>query len=84
MNATLVINALSLAAYLSLQVAAAALVGAVIAGILKAATQIEDQVIGFAAKLASVTVLGYFVADKFFAQILAFAVRVWGGMDFYN
>ena len=84
MDYSLVISAFQLVFYLSLPVFAAALGGALVAGVLQVTTQIEDQSISFFAKFAAVAVL-FFVATAYFSsEILTFTQRVWAGVDYYQ
>ena len=84
MDFSIVISALQLVFYLSIPIVAMALAGALVAGILQVTTQIEDQVIGFAAKFSAVALL-FFLASAYFShEVLGFTQRIWGGADFYQ
>ena len=76
--------AMKLVFSLSLPLFGAVLSGAVLAGILRVSTQIDDSVIGFAGRFAGVTVLLYFSSLYYSKQVLDFAMRVWGSADFYH
>ena len=84
MDYSLVINALQLVVYLSSIIILAALGGALVAGILRVTTQIEDPSIGFAGRLTGVVLMCYLAAGYFSSEISEFAARVWGGADFYQ
>ena len=84
MDYSIVITAFQLVFYLSLPVLAAALGGALVAGVLQVATQIEDQLIGFVGKFAAVVLLLFFATAYFSNEVLGFTQRVWGGADFYQ
>ena len=77
-------NALMLVVTLSMPFIGAALVGALVGGVLKVTTQIEDQVIGFAGKLAAVALLGYFTAHHYYSEIASFTSGVWGNSSLYH
>jgi flagellar biosynthesis protein FliQ len=61
----------------------AAMVAAVIVGILKTATQIDDRIFSFAGRLFGVMLVAYFFFNLGSAEIVEFARRVWGGTQFY-
>ena len=84
MDFYLVINALGLVAYLSAIIIIAALVGAAIAGVLRVVTQIDDQVISFAGKLACVSLLFYLVGTYFSSELIEFASALWGRSEYYK
>ena len=84
MDYSIVINAFQLVFYLSLPVLGAALGGALLAGVLQVATQIEDQSISLAARLGAVVLLLFFATSYFFNEIIGFTQRIWGGADFYQ
>jgi flagellar biosynthesis protein FliQ len=83
MDYSLVVNALQLSVYLGGFVVVAALAGAVIAGVLRVATQIDDPSIGFAARLAAVIGAIYLGADFGLARISEFASQVWGSSLYF-
>ena len=83
MDYTVLVDALQLVVAVSWPVLAAVLAGAVIAGVLRVATQIDDPVISFIGRLCAAAVLGYFAAAHYAGEVAGFATRVWGGADFY-
>ena len=84
MDYSILINAFQLVFYLSLPVLAAALGGALVAGVLQVVTQVEDQVIGFIGRLSAIIILFVLATAYFSNEVLGFTQRVWGGTDFYH
>ena len=58
--------------------------GALIAGVLQVATQIDDPVIGFIGRLSAVVLLFFFAAAFFSSEMHTFTERLWSGTDFYH
>ncbi len=83
MDFSLIISAAQMTAYLSFLVLLAASSGAVIAGVVRVTTQIEDRVIGTLGRLSGVALFLYFLSATYSSQIADFASRVWGGPDSY-
>jgi flagellar biosynthesis protein FliQ len=83
MDTTLVVTALGVVCQISLVLFAAALVGAICAGILRVATQIDDAVIGLSGKIAAVAVLFYVSGGYFQGQLFSFAQNVWSSSNYY-
>ena len=84
MNSDLMINALQLAGFVIAPALLAISIGAIIAGILRLSTQIDDPVIGFAGKIAGISLFLYLASAHFTRELLSFTARVWGGSDFYQ
>ena len=80
---TIIFGALRFIVYLSAPFVAAAVVGAVIAGILRVTTQIEDASISFAGKLAAVSVFLYLAAGRYSNEIIEYTQSLWGRIDLY-
>ena len=76
-------SALTLIAAISGPVFAAALAGAIIAALIKAAVQLDDSLISIAARIAAVVLVGYLGALRYSEQIVEFARRVWGSAENY-
>lgn len=83
MDGSIILNALGLFVQLVAPVLLAALLAGLVAGILRSATQIDDSIIGYSAKLASVGMALYLLSGRYSTQMLEFTKRVWGGSDFY-
>ncbi len=84
MDTVLLLQALRLAVAASLPVLGAALLGAIVLGMIRVATQIEDGVLTFVGKFIAVALLFYLAAGLVTSQTLNFAERVWTGSDFYR
>ncbi|MFN8391704.1 MAG: flagellar biosynthetic protein FliQ [Bdellovibrionota bacterium] len=85
METTLLIaNALRLVAQLSLPLFLAILAGAVVSGVIRVATQIDDASIGFAGRFTAAVALLYFGSLSLSKPVFDFALRIWGGADFYH
>lgn len=84
MDYYIISNALMLALSLSLPVLAAALAGALVAGVIKVAMQIEDPVIGFAGKFTALAILGFFAASRLYGEIVSFTGSIWGNASLYH
>ena len=83
MNHNLIYDALQLVIYSLWPIFAAVLCGAVLAGILRVTTQIDDPVISLLGRIGGVLVFGYFAAVHYVDQIAEFAKQVWGGVQYY-
>ena len=84
METTQFINTLIFAAYLTIPVMAAVLGGALVAAILRVSTQIDDQAVAFAGRLAGFVLLVYFAAGRFISEITSFTSGFWGNTSFYH
>lgn len=84
MDWSLITNALGLVVQLSVPVIAAALAGALIVGVLQAATQIQDEAIGFAGRFFAVLLLIYVAGSQLSDGVVEFTQRVWSGADVYR
>ena len=83
MVTTIIANAFALIAALALPFLLAALAAALLAGVLKAALQLDEQALSFVVRLTAAAAVVYFGAGYFNAQLMDFAKRLWGGVDFY-
>jgi len=83
MDLSILGNSLSLAAQITTLFVGAALLGAVVTGMLRAATAIDDEVISFTGKLVAVGCLIFFSSGYVWSLLIDFANRLWGGADFY-
>lgn len=84
MDQLLIVAGLKMAAYFSGLIAAAAVGGAVVSGVVKVVTQIDDPALGFAGRLAGVVLLLYLGFSYAGGEILSFSQRTWGGIDYYR
>ena len=84
MELSLVINALGLLAYLTGLVLVAALVGAVLAGVLRMITQIDDNLLSFLGKLVFVGIFIYLASGYFSNELSDFAEASWGRAEYYH
>jgi flagellar biosynthesis protein FliQ len=84
MESLLISNTLRLAAHLCLPLFIAVLIGALVSGIVRVATQIDDPAIGFAGRFAAVAAFLYFSSLSMSKEVVDFALRIWGGGDFYH
>jgi flagellar biosynthesis protein FliQ len=84
MDQSVVISGLQLAAYLSFITLLAASFGALVAGVLRVTTQIEDAVLGLLGRLTGVLLVLYFASGMYSSQVIDFSTRIWGGPDFYR
>lgn len=58
-------------------------VAAILAGIFKVATQIDDLSIGFFGRTVGAFFFLYFASSYYAPRIVEFATRIWGGSDYY-
>lgn len=84
MDYYLLTNALTLVVTLSIPFLLAVVVAALFSGIIEAATQIQDPVFGFVAKLAAVLVVGSLVAGYYSGEVTEFSRAMWGNSQFYK
>lgn len=78
-DTSLLIEALCLVLYVSLPFLAGILAGALMGGIIRVSTQIDDPVISFTARLFAFATTVYFIAGYYSENILGFAQKVWAG-----
>jgi len=83
MDYSIVVNALALTVYLGAFVVVAAVGGAVMAGVLRVATQIDDPSLGLAGRVAAVVFVLYLSAEHGFARVSEFAFQIWGNASFF-
>ena len=77
-------TALTLVASLCLPVLGAALAGALVAAVLKAAIQLDDSVVNLAFKLAAIGLLFYYNASFFTNAIGEFTEKIWAAEETYR
>lgn len=77
-------NALEMFFHLVLPILGAILCGGILAGIFQALTQIQDRVIGLAAKLSSFGLACYLFSGEIARSFTEFTTRIWGGADLYR
>lgn len=83
MDFSIVIAAVQLTAYLSFLALLAASSGALIAGVVRVVTQIEDRVISLLGRFTGIALFLYFMSSTYSSEIAEFASRIWGGADTY-
>ena len=83
-DAVHVITALQFVVYASIPLLGAVLVGALVAGVLRVATQIEDTSISYVGRFAGVAILLYLTSDGLIKELISITARIWGGADFYH
>ena len=84
MEITALQSVLQLILYFGGALVLAALLGGAVAGVLRAATQIDDSAIGFFGRLTAVVLLLYFASSYYSSELVGFTSRLWGGADFYH
>jgi type III secretory pathway component EscS len=84
MDVSIVASALGLVMSLVLPVILAAAVGALLAGLFRVVTQIEDPIFGYLGRLLGVAVVLYVFQSYFSDKLMEFATRLWGGPDIYG
>lgn len=84
MNVELVVNALYLAVACSVPFLAAIVAGAVLSGLVRGATQIDDPVVSLVGRLMGLGLVLYVKGPDLVGEVVKFAARVWGGSDFYG
>jgi len=67
----------------SLPFVLAALGGGLIAGIIKAATQIDDRVFSFVGRVSGVLIFAYLMMGERFSNIFDFTKNVWMSQNYY-
>lgn len=83
MQGLLLVNALKLSLHVGSWILGAVVIGAIISGMLRVVTQIDDPVIGLFGRFIGLVVLFYLYADSLSKEVFQFALRVWSGTDFY-
>lgn len=83
LDISLVIGAIRLVVWLSAPFVIAALVGALLAGVLRVVTQIEDAAISFAGKISAVAVLFYLYGAVYSNKLFEYTQNLWGRSDLY-
>ncbi len=84
MEGLLLVNALKLSLHIGSWILGAMAIGAIISGVIRVVTQIEDPVIGLCGRFLGLIALFYIYADSFSKEIFQFALRIWSGADFYH
>ena len=84
METALLSGALGIAFQLSIPIVLAALIAGFIGGVLRAATQVDDAIISFAAKLSGVSLVLFVGAGFFSGQLSEYARQLWGGLNYYH
>ena len=84
MDVSIIASALGLVMSLVLPVVLAAAVGALIAGLFRVITQIEDPIFGYIGRLLGVGAVLYLFQSYFSDKLMEFATRLWGGPDIYG
>ncbi len=83
MDSAMVIGAFRLLGHLSLPVLAAVCVGALVAGIVRVTTQIDDPSLGALGRLSGLAALLLIGSKWWLEDVVRFAARIWGGADTY-
>ena len=83
MEAAIVTNTLTLIAQISLGILAAALVGGLIAGLVRVITGIEEDIVGVTMRTIAILGFVYFYAETGWNVLSDFTTRVWDGPDTY-
>jgi flagellar biosynthesis protein FliQ len=78
------VNALNFVIALSLPLIAGILGGALVMGVLQAATQVSDGAIGFVGRIVGFALALYLFGAGLSNQLLDYSSRIWGGADFYR
>ena len=84
MDSSLFSGALHLVAHGSTLLLIAIGIGALLTGILRVATQIDDSSIGFIGRFAGLSAFMFLMSNSLFQQVYQFALRIWSGSDFYH
>ena len=84
MSFVVVSDAIGLSATVLLPIIGFLLLGALVAGLLRAATQIDDPVLSLAGKFLALAILLSLGTDYLFTDVVSFAERIWGGDDFFH
>lgn len=80
---TLFEHALFLLVTISLPFMVVVVVGALIVGVVRVATQIDDLSIGLLGRVSGAFFFLYFAFSYYGPRIVGFFSRVWGGSDYY-
>ena len=83
MDLTLIANAFRLAFVLCIPIIGAVLAGALVAGIFRAVTQIDDSAISVAGKLAGLAVFLYLGSVYLSSEIVKFTEALWGRAEYF-
>ena len=84
MESALLANALRLVVSTSVPLLAAIGTGALIAGILRVATQIDDAAISFIGRFTALGILVLWGSSLVVPQVAQFTLRLWSGPDFFH
>lgn len=84
MESVLLSNALQLVVQVLLPIFGAVLVGALLSGVLRVATQIEDPAVSLAGRLAAVCVFFSVAGRPLAEKLFKFALSIWSGADYYH
>jgi len=84
MESVLLANALKLVAHLCVPILAAVGVGALLGGIIRVLTQIDDAAISFIMRFASLSALLLWGSTGIGREVYQFAMRLWSGQDLYH
>jgi len=76
-------NALFLLVGVSLPFLIVVVLGAVLSGMFRVATQIDDLSIGFLGRSLAAFAFLYFASSYYGPRVVSYATRIWGGSDFY-
>jgi len=82
-TASLFQNALMLSLWTALPFVLAALIGALVFGIIRASMQIDDDAITFTGKLLAVSLAVWAFGVSAWGSISDFTMRLWGGADLF-
>ena len=84
MELGLIANAFGLVVQLSLPILVAALIAGAVGGFLRVAFSIDDEIIGYVAKVVAVGFLVYFFGPEAWDKLEVFTERLWNGTDIYT
>ena len=84
MESALLANALRLVVNASIPLLVAIGIGAIVAGVLRVATQIDDAAISFIGKFAALSLLLLWGTSLFVPKVAQFALGMWSGPDFFH
>lgn len=83
MDSAMIIGAFRLLANLAWPLLGAIAAGAVVAGVFRVSTQIDDPAIGLLGRVSGFAVLLFAAVQWWLGDVVRFAARVWGGGDTY-
>ena len=83
-SSSLVVNAFQLVVGLSLPLLLAILAGALLSGVFRVVTQIDDPAISFVGRLAGLAVFLFLAAGSATGDILSFGASLWGTVSYYQ